>query len=276
MFVDSRFLLSQHAVADYLDCQRRFQLRYRDGVVWPASTSSDPGKQEALALKGTRFHQIAQQYVLGMPVAKLRTMSPGSDLTLWFDNLIAYGGVDFSLANHPEIAFFHPFEGFEMFAKFDMLTIGSDFIDIVDWKTAKLRPSREYLLACPQTRIYLLMAAKIAARQPNPLSCNQVSLKYWFTQHPQLPVVIKYDNSELQASERWLSGICDEIRALPETGPLPKTDDGKSCKYCSYRSLCGIDVLPGNLDIIDDTELFFAADAILADAAFETVDIVAV
>ena len=57
MPLPANFRFSQASLTDYLDCPRRFQLRYLLEQAWPAVESEPLLERERLAELGRRFHR---------------------------------------------------------------------------------------------------------------------------------------------------------------------------------------------------------------------------
>ena len=71
MSLPPNFQFSQASLGDYVDCARRFQLRYLLEQDWPAVESEPLLERERLADLGRRFHKLIQQHIEGLPVDAL-------------------------------------------------------------------------------------------------------------------------------------------------------------------------------------------------------------
>src|SRR3972149_5455498 len=86
------FQFSQASLSDYLDCARRFQLRYVLEQEWPAVESEPLIGAERLPDLGRRFHRLIQQHVHGLPVDALtRSASADPDLARWWSRYLEIG-----------------------------------------------------------------------------------------------------------------------------------------------------------------------------------------
>ena len=86
-----RFEFSQTSLQDYADCRRRFQLRYLQRVAWPAIQAEPVRENERHIQRGERFHRLAQQYLVGMPEARLTRMAEADEdenLQRWWQNFL--------------------------------------------------------------------------------------------------------------------------------------------------------------------------------------------
>ena len=123
---------------------------------------------------------------------------------------------------------------------------------ILDWKTSRRRPRREWLAERLQTKVYpyLLVRAGAHLNDGQPLAPEQVEMVYWFANFPDDPAHFVYDAAQYEADEAYLASLVERIG----NPPYPRTSDERDCRYCRYRSLCQRGVEAGPLDEMDETE----------------------
>ncbi|MFO3795845.1 MAG: PD-(D/E)XK nuclease family protein [Anaerolineales bacterium] len=258
-------LYSQSMLQDYLECPRRFRLRYLEKLTWPAPQSEPIAAQEQHAEEGMRFHRLVQQYYLGLPEAALARLATTPNLRRWWQNFIKSTTRPPRSASEThlltEATLSHPLHAeARLIARFDLtLIIPHERLLIVDWKTSLKRPSRLRLESRMQTRLYrfLLVAAGKVWNNGHPLSPNQVEMIYWFPEYPQEPIRFTYSEDEYRRDADWFPALIGEIEAAQE---FPKTEDEKLCRYCAYRSYCARGVHAGKWDEMEaegEEERFF-------------------
>lgn len=236
------FTFSQHNLQDYLDCPRRFQLRYIEKMAWPAVQSEPILEQERRMQLGERFHQLVQQHQIGLPAESLDLMAANDpELLVWWnaylhdmpETLPAMRKIEFTLSA--------PFAGFRLLAKYDLLAIEpGKRIQIVDWKTNRRRQSAANLRERVQTRLYPFLTV-LAGTHLNgglPWQPEQVELIYWFTAEPAKPQRFNYSVVQYQEDERLLSAWIDAIARSADRPMLMTADIEHQCKLCNYRSYC--------------------------------------
>ena len=76
----NNFIFSANNLQDYLDCPRRFELRYILKQNWPAITSQPVLEMENRINMGNRFHLLAHQYLSGISGEILRNTIDDPDL----------------------------------------------------------------------------------------------------------------------------------------------------------------------------------------------------
>ncbi len=233
------FQFSQNSLQDYVDCQRRFQLRYVLDQRWPAAESEPIEEHEHFVEQGSQFHLLIQRHLLGLDAEKL---TPADDLLReWWENYLASDPLK-GLPNtfrQPEVQLSTPMLDQRLLARFDVLAIDpGERAVIVDWKTTRYRPDRRTLAARLQSRIYPFVLAEAGAFLfGGSLAPEQISLIYWFANEPGRPEVFAYDQAQHEHTRTYLEGLIAEILGFDqETWPL--TDDHDLCSYCVYRSLC--------------------------------------
>jgi hypothetical protein len=243
------FQFSQHNLQDYVDCPRRFELRYLQKLKWPALQSEPVLEMEHRAELGRRFHEMVHQSHLGIPQEQISSQAQDIELALWWSEYTASPILNELPANRrSEYLLTTPFGGYRLVAKYDLLAIdpGKRAV-IVDWKTSGKPWPRRYLVDRLQTRVYpfLLVTAGQSLNGGNVLKPEQVELIYWFTSQPDQPVHIQYSEKLFRSDGEYLQSLVKDISTRP-SGQFPLTLDEKKCTYCVYRSLCNRGIQAGN------------------------------
>jgi hypothetical protein len=265
--LDPKFSFSQSNLSDYETCARRFDLRYRQGLSWPAVESAPLAEAERRMTLGRDFHRLVHQHLLGVPESRLTAMaeaSPYPDLAaLWANYLADQPAVlqEPQARLFPEVTLFTPLAGFRLQAKFDLLVFLPNAVHIFDWKTATQRPTSNRLRERMQTRVYLYVLTEAGAslNGGQPLDPEAVSMTYWFAQHPSQPERIRYQATQHGLNRTYLRGLIEQIDSTPN---FPLTTDERACHYCVYRSYCNRGDAAGPIsaqveeaDTFSDTEL---------------------
>mgnify|MGYP002682704403 CR=1 FL=1 len=166
---------SQSSLQDFVDCQRRFQLRYLLRLAWPAVESEPVMENERHMRLGAQFHQMIYQHLLGVPSERLANMLHDDILLGWWENYQAFLASDRGQALkagqptesthlHPEIGLASASLGCRLVAKYDLIVhTPSGKILIFDWKTSRHRPKRTWLNERVQTRLYPYLLVQAGA-----------------------------------------------------------------------------------------------------------------
>ena len=86
MSLSPDFHFSQNNLQDYIDCPRRFELRFLLRQEWPALQSEPVLEQERRMEEGRLFHKMIQQLVVGLPADEVGESAISVDLSHWWDN----------------------------------------------------------------------------------------------------------------------------------------------------------------------------------------------
>ncbi|NSW52582.1 MAG: PD-(D/E)XK nuclease family protein [Anaerolineae bacterium] len=250
---------SQYSLQDFVDCPRRYDLRHRRKLQWPAVQSLPVLEQEERMARGEQFHRLVQQHLSGIPVEKIEARIHDPILLAWWGNFTEYD----PLALLPprrlaEYALSAPFLGYRLLAKYDLLAIApGETAHIMDWKTAELRPRGEILRAKVQSRLYPFLLALGGERlfggtAPKP---EQIRMTYWFAAFPEAPEEIGYSKTQFNRDRDYLAALIEDIFARSAADDFPPTDNLKRCDYCQYRSYCERGVEAGAIEEVDDESL---------------------
>lgn len=260
------FQFSQRSLQDYVDCQRRFQLRYLEQLAWPAVESEPLIEHERQMQAGAAFHRLVQRYLVGIPAERLSAMLASSDpstsdLQRWWENYLQFSNIVPVKGQLVEASLSAPLHSYRLLAKYDLVRWEGDpdslRVVIYDWKTSLKKPTRQWMDHRLQTRVYPYLLAQagnamIGEQLVNP---EQIEMIYWFVEQPKEAHIFTYRAERFQADHDYLLGLVEEIEALSEADFHLTTDESK-CKFCTYRSLCDRGISAGRIDpgeIIDDS-----------------------
>jgi len=241
------FQFSQGSLQDFVDCRRRFQLRYIQNLAWPA-LPSQPALESELALqRGVFFHRLIHQQMLGVPISRLAASIQDQAMVQWWENYLACDEVRNGLALYPELSLSAPLEGYRLIAKYDLVIITEkNSITIVDWKTSQKPPKPKWLKDRLQTRVYpyLLSCSDSQFLHSTLLQPEMIEMVYWFPNYPSSPVRFPYSSPRFREDHMIIKELINEIVELrPEDFTL--TSHIERCPYCVYRSYCNRGVQAG-------------------------------
>jgi hypothetical protein len=250
MTLPADFQFSQGSLQDYVDCPRRFQLRYLLRLAWPAVEVEPVLENERHLRQGAAFHRLVHQHVLGLAPESLSSMVTDKDLDRWWHNCLNSAPADLAELRYPEVVLSAPVSGHRLVAKYDLIAVGpGQRSTILDWKTSRKRPRRKWLAPRLQTRVYpyLLVRAGSHLNEGKPFQPEQVEMVYWFANFPEDPERFPYDAVQYDADSDYLASLIEEIKNLGEND-FPLTTKERRCRYCPYRSLCRRGVRAGPFD----------------------------
>jgi CRISPR/Cas system-associated exonuclease Cas4 (RecB family) len=271
MTLPTNFQFSQGSLQDYVDCPRRFQLRYLLQLDWPAQEAEPALENEEHVRLGAAFHRLIHQHALGIPAEDLSRTVQEPDLRRWWHNYLERGPQGLPETRHPEVVLSAPLGDHRLVARYDLVAVDAgQRAVIVDWKTSRRRPKRKDLAERLQTRVYpyLLVQAGAHLNGGRPFAPEQIEMVYWFAEYPEDPARFAYDAARYAADGAYLAALVEEITGLSDTD-FPLAVDGERCRFCPYRSLCQRGVEAGAFDAgLDEVD---AGDAFDLDIDFEQI-----
>lgn len=245
MSLPEGFVFSQSALQDYVDCSRRFELRYLLGVRWPAPHAEPALEYEELTRKGAQFHQMIEQHGIGIPAEIISANIDDAALRGWWQSYLLADWSDLPQQRFHEFTLTTPLANHLLTAKFDLVAVepGKRLV-IVDWKTGR-PPRRETLRARMQTLVYPYVLVKAGSwLNGGEIAPDQVEIRYWYAADGGHTIAFKYSAAQFREDEERLSTLINEIAAR---ATFPLTDDERHCRFCTYRSLCERGIRAGDL-----------------------------
>ncbi len=255
MSLPADFVFSQASLQDYVDCPRRFQLRYLLRVAWPTPVAEPIRLAEEHLQKGASFHRLVYQHLIGLPPELLTTTITDSQLRQWWEAYRQTPPPNLPAAIYPEITLSAPLAGRRLAAKYDVIAAAPESrLAIVDWKTNLRRPTRDWLERRLQTRVYryVLAAAGQRFNRGQQVPPEIVEMTYWFANFPAQPERFRYDAAALAADEGYLGDLIGEIILRAADEALPMTDDTRRCRFCHYFSFCERGFGPADLTELEE------------------------
>jgi len=258
MTLPSGFHFSQSNLQDYIDCQRRFQLRYLLRIAWPALETQPATDNENYLRLGAEFHYLIRQHITGVPVELLtasvnrRPESDQNDLAHWWENYLTalepgeelagrlFPSLPVTARLFPEINLSIPLGNYRLIAKYDLfISYSTGTFTIIDWKTNRFHPQRHWLQERMQTRVYLYTLAKsgMNVTKNKMIEPERIEMLYWFANFPNEPALMIYSAEQMLQDEAYLLNLIEQIQNKDDKA-FPLTHDEKQCKFCVYRSLC--------------------------------------
>lgn len=247
------FVFSQTSLQDYVDCARRFELRYLLKVQYPAVLAEPLLEFERHTAMGAAFHRLVQQHMIGIPAERLAQGIQDEPLRRWWEHYRAFDLTTLPSAHrYPEIKLFARLGKYRLVAQVDLLAVdvGRRLV-IVDWKTSLTRPNAARLKKRLQTIIYRYVLVESGAflNDGQAVAPEQVEMLYWFAEYPHEPVKFNYDRDAHREARVYLETLVQEIEAR-EVFEL--TRDLRHCRYCQYRSLCERGAVAGDFAEIEE------------------------
>lgn len=187
-------------------CPPQFQRLYLEQLGSPLSQE----QQERLSW-GSKFHQLIQQYELGLSIASLvgEDEQLQGSLNALIDAVPIFKNLPQNTWKEAEHCRTVEFQGYLLTVIYDLLIAEPDKAEILDWKTY-LQPENPQKLANHwQTRLYLYVLAETTNYLP-----EQLSMTYWFVKMPTKPqsLTFVYDKDKHQKNHQDLSDLLNKLK----------------------------------------------------------------
>lgn len=168
--------LSQSQLNRLTACPRKFQHIDLEQLAAPGESAQQERQDQ-----GTRFHQLMQQWFLGLPIEPLVQDDPL--LQSWLNGFVNAAPSILTLT-HDRTAWGQSehirtleFEGYLLTVVYDLLLANQQQAQILDWKTYPRPQNPRWLLQNWQTRLYPFVLAETSDFDP-----EQIAMIYWFFQ----------------------------------------------------------------------------------------------
>ena len=237
------FIFHQSNLQAFQNCRFSFLLRYIRKLPWPAPLAARSSSFEQDLLAGSTLHSLIHQYFLGIDPDVLVSCAqnfPDARVSGWFDNFLASKYARITDNQFPEHSLQITLNGSLLLAKFDLLSIDSNTLQICDWKSSRTMPKRQFLQERIQTMVYALVAARSLPQAPRP-----ITMHYWEAGFPDQPIIFEIGDAQLQKYEETITDLITRIRSL-RVEQFERTTNLKKCAYCEYQSYCARSGLQGD------------------------------
>ena len=239
---------SQNKLHDYIECPRRYELKYLLQRTWPAVLSEPVIEMEKQIMDGKLFHLFAQQFFSGISQEDIATQIDNPKMNNWWESFVQFADQFLSLPHQPEVLISSNIKNARFKGIFDLLVYspGEKFI-ILDWKTNQHKPEKKNLEQHIQTRLYPLLLA-LSGEQWNTnqkILPGQIEMIYWFANYPDDPEIFTYSQKNYQMDLDYVQELVQKIENT-KINEFLLTKNEKKCLFCNYRSLCGRGSKPGN------------------------------
>lgn len=267
-------IFSAIKIQDFLDCARRYELKYVLRQSWPAIACEPVLEIEENIKRGNQFHFLLHQFFTGVPKDVLRKSIQDDFLSTWFENSLVFLSTLILKTVFSEFHLDCQIGDSKVQGIFDLIFINEkDELGIIDWKTSKYIPKNRTFAKKIQTILYPLIIQESSAEFLGSIEKipENISMRYWFPAKPDKEIIFSYSQIAHENNIRFITHTIQDINNK-QIGDFNLTDDENKCRYCSYRSLCNRGTFPGKIqdatDFDNESELNFDFDQI-PDIPFE-------
>jgi len=245
------FKFSSGSLQDFLDCERRFELKHLLRLEWPAPQSEPILEVERRIRIGREFHFLIHQYLCGIALPDLQKLDLDPDIQLWLSNFETFFYEFRWVEFHSEYSVVTPFyNDYYLSAVYDLIGMTDQpKLLIMDWKTTPHPLRKEIITHAIQSILYLYLAYenRKGIFKSAGFGYTDIEMIYWNAVHPKERISISYSMVQHEKTREYLSKLIESIAGKP-IGSFAKTENTKKCAYCQYRSLCERGTTAGLID----------------------------
>ena len=187
MIYSNRFSFSAKKIQDFIDCERRFELRYILNQSWPAITSEPILEIESKIKKGNEFHYLVHQYFSGVPEKALRETIHDDIMIKWFDNFLSFHKTLKVKSIFSEFSLTAQIGEKKITAVYDLIYLDeNEEVGIIDWKTSKYIPKKTTLSIKVQSILYPFILQEVSGEflPGSHFPPEKISMRYWYPASP--------------------------------------------------------------------------------------------
>jgi len=248
MIDNNRFSFSAKKIQDFIDCERRYELRYVLNQSWPAITSEPTLEIESNIKRGNEFHYLVHQLFSGVPEKSLKKTVFDDIMINWFDNFLSFQKTLIIKNYFTEFPLTAQLGEDKLTAIYDLIYLNeNEELIIVDWKTSKYLPKKNTLALKVQSILYPFILNEISTEflPGSNYSPEKISMRYWYPSSPTENFVFQYGQETHEINRVFLASTISEMRGK-KAGEFILTKDEKKCGFCPYRSLCNRGISASN------------------------------
>ena len=243
----NNFIYSQNSINTYKSCPLKFKYKYIDKINWRQDDIGSREYYESLVI-GSEFHLLCERYFSNIPLGINENTNP--KFIKWIEKikkLLPMCSESRHMIYLPEYEIRYSIDGNIISAKYDLIIIKDNSIEIWDWKTENKKVDYKNAQNRIQTIVYMLLAKEVIPKLYNiDVDFKDISMKYYQPEFEDEPITISY-SEEIHNS--YKNRIIDYINRIKESKYLTSKNTNH-CKYCEFNKLCnGQDV---NYSILEE------------------------
>ena len=225
------FIYSQNSINIYKSCPIKFKYKYIDKMNY---------KLKGLKL-GREFHLICERYFNNIP---LGIDDKNKDrFGKYIDKIKALIPINKESIYLPEYEIRYKLNEDIIIAKYDLIIINQENIEIWDWKTENKKINYKNVESRMQTIVYMLLAKEVIPKIYNlNINAENFKMKYYQPEFDDKPTIISYTEEKHNINKE----IKEYIKMIKETKyseedkefRLELIKNNKHCKFCEFNKLC--------------------------------------
>ena len=234
------FVYSQNSINTYKSCPKKFKYKYIDKINWKYDDIASREYYDSLKV-GSEFHLLCERYFSNIPIGINENTNP--KFKLWIDKIKKLFPMNDDKIYLPEYEVRLNLDDSIITAKYDLLIIDKDNIEIWDWKTENVKLEYKNVSNRIQTIIYMLLVKDVVCKIFNlDIKYENIKMKYYQPQYNDNPIEILYSEDKYKLDKENVSKYIYMIKNTNyeknDNYIYQLTKNDKHCKYCEFNKLC--------------------------------------
>lgn len=233
------FRYSQNSINTYKSCPLKFKYKYIDRINWKYDDIESRDYYESLKM-GTEFHLLCERYFKNIP------LGINSNTSIKFKNWIEKVKIKVPKKEHKYLAEYEVRFNFNesiIQAKYDLIVIKEDEIEIWDWKTENKKFNYKNIESRIQTVVYMFLAKEVITKLFNKeIRTENIKMKYYQPEFDD-EIVILYSDEKHNLNKNKIDFYLDAIKNTKYSNEdndykYELEKNKKHCTYCEFNKLC--------------------------------------
>lgn len=216
----------------------KFKYKYIDKINWKQDDIQSRDYYESLEM-GRDFHLICERYFSGIPlgldVENKETNNNDIKFQKWIEKIKKLLPITNDNIYLPEYELRYNLDGYEIQAKYDLVVLKKDSIEIWDWKTEARKIDYKNVENRIQTIVYMFLAREIIPKLENiNIDTMNIKMKYYQPEFDSEPITILYSDEKHISNRNKISRYIE----MTHENNYEENKNKKHCKYCEFNKLC--------------------------------------
>ena len=228
------FIYSQNSINTYKSCPLKFKYKYIDNISWRYDDFSANEYYKGLK-KGREFHLLCERYFSNIPLGEIND----DKFNKWISKVKKVLPIKEVYTYLPEYEIRLSLNGNKILAKYDLVVIGENKIEIWDWKTESKEINYKNVENRMQTILYLVLAKEVIGNLLNiNIPSENISMKYYQPEFDDGPICITYNDEK---HKEYINKINQYITLIQKTNYKNEQEiykNDRHCSYCEFNKLC--------------------------------------
>lgn len=242
----NHFRYSQNSINTYKSCPFKFKYKYIDKINWKHDDIQSREYYESLK-SGSEFHLLCERYFSNIPLGV--NDNTKHDFVRWIEKIKDLIPISSEYTYLPEYEVRLNLNKSIIQAKYDLVIIKENEIEIWDWKTENKKVDYKNAENRMQTIVYMLLAKEVIPKLFDiNIDTKNIKMKYYQPEFDTDCVSISYSDEKHNINKKNIISYIDKIQNTKyseeqETYKYNLIKNKNHCQFCEFNKLCnGIDL----------------------------------